>query len=403
MSAYRSVNRRWLPMRLLFLLLVLCMVGVPSTVAQSVAVQAVDTVLTIGNVDAGPEPYLFFRVSSAMRLRNGDIAVANCGSGEVRVFDSAGRHVRTFGRAGEGPEEFRTLIRLFPANGDTIGAFDIGLWQVKLFTMDGSFVRVIQTRRSIHIRGRLANGDFIATLARPDRTLPRGAITRYPTWVLRLSPEGEVVDSIGPVPGGEALVFSDTGMTIGAPMGRALTLTTLGDHFAVGTQDRAEILLHGPDLRPFRALRTITSPAPFTDAEFRKFMDAAVEGMPPAGRATMEGTYGDGTRPESLPAYGTFRRGVDGVLWVQDGRRPEGEPTHWTAYRDGNAITRVELPTLFYPFEFGRNDVLGVAIDDVGVERVRLLQFVPRGAPAGPAFFRRTAVEATPCLGGLGG
>jgi hypothetical protein len=48
------------------------------------------------------------------------------------------------------------------------------------------------------------------------------------------------------------------------------------------------------------------------------------------------------------------------------------------------------------------DDVLGVAFDEFGVQRISLLRCVPRNAPANE-FFRRTAVESTPCLAGLGG
>ena len=64
----------------------------------------------IGVMD-GESPELFGDVGSLTADRNGTIYVADFQSAEIRVFDSDGDFVRRFGRRGEGPGEFRLLLR----------------------------------------------------------------------------------------------------------------------------------------------------------------------------------------------------------------------------------------------------------------------------------------------------
>src|SRR5687768_145368 len=67
-----------------------------------------EPVVTIGVVEGAPE-YQLFRVRHALRLDDGSILVADGGSRELRFYDSTGRHIRSIGRDGEGPGEFRVI------------------------------------------------------------------------------------------------------------------------------------------------------------------------------------------------------------------------------------------------------------------------------------------------------
>ena len=90
--------------------------------------------LDIGSAD-GDEPYLFNSVETALRLGDGTIVVANAGSGELRVFDSAGRHRRSVGRKGSGPGEFgqSSSVHIWRAPNGDIVAEDAGNRRVNIF------------------------------------------------------------------------------------------------------------------------------------------------------------------------------------------------------------------------------------------------------------------------------
>src|SRR5688572_10255310 len=67
--------------------------------------------LEIGVVEGAPE-YQFSGIRRALRLPNGEFLIADGGSRELRFYDAGGNHLRSSGRAGEGPGEFRVISLL---------------------------------------------------------------------------------------------------------------------------------------------------------------------------------------------------------------------------------------------------------------------------------------------------
>jgi len=78
-----------------------------------------EPVLSVGTVDGAPEDALF-RVRGAERLSDGTLMIVNEGTSELRLYDAAGKHLRSIGREGEGPGEFGVLTSARVIRGDTI-------------------------------------------------------------------------------------------------------------------------------------------------------------------------------------------------------------------------------------------------------------------------------------------
>lgn len=93
--------------------------------------------LQIG-IAAGDEPYQLHRVTSAARLGDGGVVVANAGSAELRFFDSAGRFVRAVGRRGDGPGEWRGPDRVRRLEPDSLLVLDTELGRRDVLAGDGS-------------------------------------------------------------------------------------------------------------------------------------------------------------------------------------------------------------------------------------------------------------------------
>ena len=105
-------------------------------------------------------------VTSAARLPNGDVVVANGRYSNIRWYDARGRLLRTIGRRGAGPWEFRRSLYVYAA-GDTIVAQDIS------------------GRRSHYIdsRGQFFRTDTLADRRRGAWMYDRTLITRLPDGV----------------------------------------------------------------------------------------------------------------------------------------------------------------------------------------------------------------------------
>jgi hypothetical protein len=94
---------------------------------------------TIGGRGAEPAADIN-RVSSAHRIGAG-LVVANADPMELRLYNAQGKLIRTIGRGGEGPGEFRTGVQVDPWRGDSILAYNGGNARWSLFRADGTLVR----------------------------------------------------------------------------------------------------------------------------------------------------------------------------------------------------------------------------------------------------------------------
>jgi hypothetical protein len=70
--------------------------------------------------------------------------VIDRGGTSVLVFDAGGKYVRTIGRAGEGPGEFRETITIELARNDSLMVFDFGTSRVTVYSPDHVLVRTIR-------------------------------------------------------------------------------------------------------------------------------------------------------------------------------------------------------------------------------------------------------------------
>lgn len=141
----RGGGRRSLPVRTMYLRAVGAAVLLVSSATTNVLGQAAwrlapDPIFTAG-AGSAPAHELITRIVGAVRLDDGRYVVADGAELRLSVYDAAGRLERTFGRAGEGPGEFRALSGLWHTAGDTIGVWDSRLQRITRLRADGTVVR----------------------------------------------------------------------------------------------------------------------------------------------------------------------------------------------------------------------------------------------------------------------
>lgn len=172
-----------------------------------------DTVpaVTIGGEEEGEPAYDLLQVSDVVRLGNGSIALINNGTSDIRLYDAAGRHVRTVGRAGDGPGEFRAMETLDRSAGDTLHTYDYLLRRLSTIAPDGAFLGSKPLRAGVE-------GAFLQPLARlPDGSWASTAqvfsadgeagVRRDSLTVLRISAGFDsIADTIGRFPATEMYI-----------------------------------------------------------------------------------------------------------------------------------------------------------------------------------------------------
>lgn len=68
------------------------------------------------------------------------------GGGFLSVYDAAGKPVRTIGRKGAGPGEFRSPLRVAVGSGDSLYVLDDANSRIQVLSAAGAYARVLPTR-----------------------------------------------------------------------------------------------------------------------------------------------------------------------------------------------------------------------------------------------------------------
>jgi hypothetical protein len=320
------------------------------------------------------------------RLSDGAIAVAD-GAERILVFASDGSHLRTIGRRGQGPGEFRGGPSLQILDGDSILAYDGWARRASLFDRDGALVETLAFPRCCTLLGRAQDGTLVfaeqvLTGITPGRTNP--GIERSGWVLLHLDTRGEVLDTIASVPGIEMLI---TGVERVPPV----VGTFLRDpHFAFGgdeafvaTGDRFEVTAFGTsEPHAARTSRPPSSPPPRPIE--RADVDLWLRGTDDSGidESGIDAVLAALPSDQTLPATRRVLRDDVGWVWVEH-YAPAGAPplafnrvvasSRWSAFDlDGEAVFDVEMPPRFVPYQIGQDFVLGVARDSLDVQWVHM-------------------------------
>ncbi len=354
-----------------------------------------EPVITVGAADGADGP-VFGAVTDVEIDGRGRIALLDGPSQVIRLFDSGGAAVSVFGGPGDGPGELSRFAGSLVARGDTLTVVDWG--RGARIRFDGQGV-ALESRplpgpagsRSWWRRAR--DGEvWFRSLTRVVRDDGRwGGDDR----LFRLGGDGEPR---------EVWVFRYPETDLGGPGAVRVPLVVdapswdVADDggFAWVTLSDGRLRIHAPDggLR-LTTHRVAWSPEAATSAHRGPLVDAlglrlgALGGDPAAARS-METDL-----PESLPGVTSVRAGPEGTWWVQ--RRGDlafvgpgavntpDPPTAWggpfwdVVGPDGRYRGTVALPPRTRLLRIREGRVIGVTVDDLGVERLAVWRLVPAG------------------------
>ncbi len=157
----------------------------------------------VGDSEDSDEQW-FTRVLGVARLSDGSVAVADDHSMEVRIFDESGAHVRSMGREGEGPGEFKRLWLLWRLPGDTLWVGDYRPWRYQVYTSSGEWIRTV-TMDPVYPNptrgggGVLANG--LSINVRQESAATRDFNTPDKSHVEAHAPDGKLLGILATVRG----------------------------------------------------------------------------------------------------------------------------------------------------------------------------------------------------------
>jgi hypothetical protein len=323
--------------------------------------------LRLGSADEGPDA--FGRIGDVEADALGRVWVADGQAGEIRVFDAAGRHVRTVGRRGSGPGEFQQIAGMEFAPDGKLWVVDLGNARYSVFDTAGALVATHPRRGGAALipwtggfdrQGRLYDAALVArspteletALVRWDAGLARADTLRLPAY----EPPYFEAGGGGPV---SRINVPFTGQQV-------WVLDPSGDVW-LGITDRYRF-----DRMEFaggtvRALEKKADPVPVTRTDVDRVLYAYADFERQGGK--IDRSRIPGTRP---PVFGAFTS-PDGHLWVAPVRKP-GESAGYDVFdADGRFLgfVRLPFPMAITPPPVVRGDALyGVVRDSLGVESV---------------------------------
>lgn len=338
--------------------------------------------LRIGREEEGP--YQFGLVFRALLVANGQIAVEEASAREVRIFDSAGRHVRTFGRHGEGPGEFQTLAGLFAYRGDSLAAFDPVQLRTTIFPISPGSHRSIrnQTEGFLAVFGCFRDGRCL--LHNPGE-LRRGqppGLRWDSTAVVAMDPADGSSEVVARLPSREKLVGRDGGEEVLLPVAGAIQAVA-ADGFYWARTDRSEIRFYDGEGNLRRILRRAVQPRPVTPTMIEEHVEAVLAAIRKSGARSVpqeRRRYEEAAHAEYLPFYQAAFVDRDQRLWASEWSWPYGPPSRrWSVFSpEGVWLGDVEAPEGLGIVDVRGDIVLGIWRDEHDVAYFQLHRLIRR-------------------------
>ena len=324
---------------------------------------------SIGGVDEGPASFGNIGPNGVATDAAGRIYVLDWAAFHVTVFDSAGRYLRTLGRAGGGPGEFRAPASVAVHPDGRVGVFDFGRRALVWFAADGAALDVepVAARFGGGIIRISASGMHI-----PERITDweTGSMTHR---LLRIGPADTVALVEGEAVQGRSLFYESCGVSITLPPLFAMELAwDARDDVAAAVAGASYVIDIYRGAQRVRSIRRSVAPRPVTEAlAFAEVGDGeewSIDGrrcvVPPKEVVEKRGYAAE------LPAVTAVALTPAGELWARRGT-VRGEPAIVDVFSaDGAYLGKLPegapWPVAFLPD--GR--LIAIEADELDVKRV---------------------------------
>jgi len=331
-------------------------------------------------VDIGPEGggYLMHDPSGAIRLASGTIVIADTHGGVVYYFDASGRLLRSVGRQGDGPGEFRHISWIGLCRPDSIFAWDLVRRRMLVLTEGGVVAEeypvpaepltgpapytVTCSHRGVFVFQPLAR-----ILARTTPDLPFG---RGRARVSIGDSHGGITGLIDDVYGSEIVVFG--GGAGPRPLGKSTVFAVGSDRIYIGTADSASINVFTFDGRRLPPIALEVSSRLPSQKNYEQAVEEIVSSVRGPARGAVRTTLLNLPKPGTLPPYRSLLVDSDDLLWVVLSAAGDSSTRLRVLDKAGRRIGEVLLPVPLYVTDIGRDYILGTYTDLDGLTHVAM-------------------------------
>ena len=341
----------------------------------------------IGVVD-GPEEYQFTIVTGVFQDGAGRIIVGDAAD-EVRLYDGGGSYLDAFGRQGEGPGEFRSLISVQPHSADSILAWDGPGRRVSIFDPDGRYARSFLLPMPPRPEQSSGRGILLWTpggfsYAVGDGTVVSstgsvfqgevGELVEGETYLVRHSAEGDTLQTVGPFAVEIDIPDFQAPAQVGRPYPLPLVTTARPGGLYVGNGRSFEVLDISFEGGLERILRASTQDLTLTEEHRETYRASERERL--GGNldpAALESALLEVEYPPTIPPSSQLLVDSEDHLWVRHySTRWTPGPERWSVFApDGFLLGTVETPERLQVRQIGPDFLLGIWTDELDIRYIR--------------------------------
>ena len=336
------------------------------------------------------ESQWFSYVSGVGALSDGSVVVAERGSGQLRVYDRTGAHLRSMGRVGEGPGEFRQLWFLRVLPGDTIWAGDFRPMRYFVHSSAGEWIRTIGFD-PVYPNPTRDGGVLDSGVSINVRTVwaERHDFRTPDLWQVEAhAPDGRLIGPVATVPARTfGQVKEDPEFLIDPFFDPRPSVDARGNAIAIANGRDPEVRVLGEDLRLRLVVRWHDPGRQVTGEHVRAARDAEERWARRDGELSASDRAllsPDRPAADVLPAVRRAWIGTDGGIWVFPERIPgEAEPPRPMGFgADGRFLCHLaNVPGDFDIWEVGADYALGIRESEFDVQHVAKYGLERPGAP----------------------
>jgi hypothetical protein len=366
--------------------------------AQSAPRWSLREVASIGGAEAQDARYVFDGVteSGIAGRTDGSVLVLDTQGKRVLEYDAAGRHVRTWGRAGEGPGELKFPSVIDVGAGDSLWIYDSALRRFTVFGRADGAPRTARAAVGTFGRLRAAGGAIVQALSAvaPQGVSGVGSMTPTCTHLARFSGDATLRDTIwsGPIPARVLATVRDGNNTLSTHATEQYALTTHWDQLSDGTlavADTSAYLLRlvSRDGRVVRTLGTGEAARPVTAADRERALGRlrAAQRRPseslssPAMQAALREKQLEQTPfARVVPRISGLLVDQQDRIWVGVWGENEDVERMDVYSATGQLVAVVTDPPAFPAAVYGRGLVAFLDRDEFDAQRVRIMQVLAR-------------------------
>jgi len=341
--------------------------------------------ISIGEAE-GEAGRLLSRVGGATRLQGGRVALSDNGSSSIRIYDRSGDLVHSFGNRGEGPREFVGVLGPWKVSTGSarLAAYDFRGQRVTALTERGEFVDVHPLRPQSATPPRVAGFLDDLSVIQVERAWDEkpGELTPVIAHVIAAGPPDWTRDTIYSAPTNRrGFVTTEAGRRVmsGPHFEPSFSAAASGSLVVVSDCASPEFKVLDRNGVIRQIVRWRSGDRTVSDEDVTALYEEAMSGLPLERSKLVEDQLNASPVARTFPACDiahpllgdALRISAEGNVWVREYIRPSDSEQIWLRFEDGQLRHRLALEKTVAVQEFGRDYVLVIERDELGVERLR--------------------------------